>query len=231
MSLELSIVMPAYKEAEALRKLLPSLKCCAAELTDAYEILVIDAQQPVDETQAVCQAHGVRHIHRNYGNQYGDAVRTGIEAAGGRFIIFMDADGSHNPADLRLLWGQRERYDVVIGSRYVAGGHTENPAILIFMSWVVNVIFRLAFQLHCKDVSNSFRLYHAKLLKPLHLHCHNFDIVEELLILLSGCRIGEVAVTFERRKAGQSKRKLLLFALGYAWTLMRLLKIKLGSRR
>jgi dolichol-phosphate mannosyltransferase len=231
MSLELSIVLPAYKEAEALNKLLPTLKARAAELTGAHEILVIDAQQPLDETPAICRAHGVRHIHRRYGNLYGDAVRTGIEEASGRYIVFIDADGSHNPAHLRLLWERREHYDVVIGSRYVDGGHTENPPILIFMSWVVNVIFRLVFQLHCKDVSNSFRLYRAELLKPLHLKCHHFDIVEELLILLSGRRIVEVPVTFERRKAGESKRKLFLFAIGYVWTLMRLLKIKLEARQ
>jgi len=231
MSLELSIVLPAYKEAEALRKLLPVLKSRAAELTAGHEILVIDAQFPLDDTPEICRTYAVRHIHRRYGNLYGDAVRTGIEEAGGRFIIFIDADGSHNPAQLKLLWDQREQYDVVIGSRYVAGGHTENPAILIFMSWVVNVIFRLVFQLHCKDVSNSFRLYRAELLKPLHLQCHHFDIVEELLILLSGRRIVEVPVTFERRKAGESKRKLVLFAIGYLWTLMRLLKIKLEARR
>ncbi len=231
MSLELSIVLPAYKEAEALSKLLPVLKSRAAELTGAYEILVVDSQQPLDATEDVCRANAVRHLFRRYGNLYGDAVRTGIEEAAGRYIVFVDADGSHNPAHLKLLWEQRERYDVVIGSRYVAGGHTENPAILIFMSWVVNVVFRLVFQLHCKDVSNSFRLYRAELLKPLHLQCHHFDIVEELLILLSDRRIVEVPVTFERRKAGESKRKLLLFAIGYVWTLIRLLKIKLGARR
>ncbi len=229
MSLELSIVLPAYREAAALLKLLPVLKAQAAGLTAAHEILVIDAQEPVDETADVCQANGVRHVQRRYGNLYGDAVRTGIEEAAGTLIVFMDADGSHNPAHLKLLWDQRERYDVVIGSRYVAGGHTENPAILIFMSWVVNVIFRLAFGLRCKDVSNSFRLYRAALLKPLHLKCHHFDIVEELLILLSHHRIGEVPVTFERRKAGQSKRKLVLFAIGYVWTLIRLLKIKIEA--
>jgi dolichol-phosphate mannosyltransferase len=231
MSPDLSIIMPAYKEAEALGKLLPFLKSQVAELTDTYEILVIDTQEPLDETAGICRKNGVRHVHRRYGNLYGDAVRTGIEEASGHFIVFIDADGSHNPAHLRLLWDQRERYDVVIGSRYVAGGHTENPAILIFMSWVVNVIFRLFFQLHCKDVSNSFRLYRAELLKPLRLQCHNFDIVEELLILLSGRRITEVPVTFERRKAGQSKRKLLPFAISYMWTLMRLLKIKFEARR
>jgi len=230
MSLELTIVIPAYREEEALNKLLPALKSRTADLTGAYEILVVDAQHPVDDTLAVCRTHGVGHVHRRYGNLYGDAVRTGIEEAGGRFIIFMDADGSHNPAHLKLLWDQRERYDVVIGSRYVSGGHTENPAILIFMSWVVNVIFRLVFQLHCKDVSNSFRLYRAELLKSLHLKCHHFDIVEELLILLRGRRIVEVPVTFERRKAGRSKRKLLLFAISYVWTLLRLLKIKWEAR-
>jgi dolichol-phosphate mannosyltransferase len=99
------------------------------------------------------------------------------------------------------------------------------------MSWMVNVIFRLVFRLHCKDVSNSFRLYRAELLKPLHLKCHNFDIVEELLILLGERRIVEVPVTFECRKAGQSKRKLLLFAISYVWTLVRLLKIKFEARR
>jgi len=231
MSLEVSIVIPAYREAEALTKLLPALKSRVTELTGAYEILVVDAQQPVDETAAVCSTNAVRHLFRRYGNLYGDAVRSGIEEAGGRYIVFMDADGSHNPAHLKLLWEQREQYDVVIGSRYVAGGHTENPAILIFMSWVVNVIFRLVFQLHTKDVSTSFRLYRAELLKPLRLQCHHFDIVEELLILLSGRRILEVPVTFERRKAGESKRKLLLFAISYVWTLLRLLKIKFEARR
>jgi dolichol-phosphate mannosyltransferase len=67
-------------------------------------------------------------------------------------------------------------------------------------------------------------------LKRLRLRCHHFDIVEELLILLSGYRICEVPVTFERRKAGESKRKLLLFALGYLWTVLRLLKIKFEAR-
>jgi dolichol-phosphate mannosyltransferase len=230
MTLDLSIVLPAYREAEALRKLLPALKSRVADLTEAHEIVVVDAQTPLDETQTVCETQGVRHVYRRYGNQYGDAVRTGIEEARGRYVIFMDADGSHNPAHLQLLWRERECYDVVVGSRYVAGGHTENPAILILMSWIVNVIFRLAFQLRCQDVSNSFRLYHTELLKPLRLRCHHFDIVEELLILLSKHRIGEVPVTFERRKAGRSKRKLLLFAIGYIWTVLRLLKIKFEVR-
>ena len=108
MSLELSIVLPAYKEAEALSKLLPTLQSRVAELTGSFEILVVDAQQPLDETAAVCRVSGVRHLFRRYGNLYGDAVRTGIEEAAGRYIVFIDADGSHNRLALRG-WGAHRK--------------------------------------------------------------------------------------------------------------------------
>jgi dolichol-phosphate mannosyltransferase len=231
MTPELTAVLPAYQEAVALRQLLPALTASLAELTGAYEIIVVDSQQPLDDTEAICRLHGVGHVWRRGGPLYGDAVRTGIAEARGRYILLMDADGSHNPAQIKRLWQRRENFDVVIGSRYVEGGQTENPAILIFLSWVVNVVFRLLFGPHCKDMSNSFRLYRAELLKPLRLRSANFDIVEEILILLSDYRVVEVPVTFERRKAGESKRNLVVFAAGYLGTLARLYWIKLTRRR
>lgn len=231
MNLELSFVMPAYREAGALDRLLPALASAAAELTPAFEIIVVDAQTPDDNTEEVCRRHSIRYVRRRGGSLYGDAVRSGIQEARGNYVILMDADGSHSPAYVRRLWEQRENHDVVIGSRYVEGGHTENPAILIFLSWVVNVVFRVVFRLQCKDVSNSFRLYRAEHIKPLRLRCHNFDVVEELLILLADKRIIEVPVTFETRKAGESKRNLVLFAISYFWTLGRLLWIEQTRRR
>ena len=231
-TVELSVVLPAYREADALRLLLPELNCSVRELTTSFEILVVDSAQPLDKTEAVCEVFGARHV-RQRGPHYGNAVRTGIEEARGRHILFMDADGSHNPEHIQRLWHSRKDYDVVIGSRYVAGGSTENPPVLIFLSWLVNVIFRLCFRLRCKDVSTSFRLYRAAVLKPLRLRSENFDIVEEILILAMhfGSRIHEVPVTFEQRKAGQSKRNLVLFALGYLWTLARLFWIKISQSR
>jgi glycosyltransferase involved in cell wall biosynthesis len=103
MSLELSIVLPAYKEAAALSKLLPTLKSRAAELTGAHEILVVDAQQPLDETPAICLAHGVRHIHRRYGNLYGDAIRTGGAIDRGRDRLHIHV--GHRGASARLPGG------------------------------------------------------------------------------------------------------------------------------
>jgi dolichol-phosphate mannosyltransferase len=231
----LSIVIPCYLEAESLRTLLPAIKAGAAALTPAFEILIVDTERPMDDTAALCQLHGVRHIHRSGGNQYGDAVRTGIREARGQYILSMDADGSHDPRFFPSMWSQRDRFDIVIGSRYMAGGHTENPAILIWMSYVVNLTFRLVFHIHAKDVTNSLRLYRADVLRPLTLESGDFDILEEILIKAitknPALRIAEVPITFGRRKAGESKRKLVQFAFGFLKTLQKLRKFQQAARR
>jgi dolichol-phosphate mannosyltransferase len=235
MSPQLTIVLPAYKEAECLRDLLPRLKQAADTLTADYEILVVDAQQPVDDTRSVCERNEVRHKFREDGNGYGDAVRSGIAASQGKYVIFMDADGSHNPAALRRLWLEREGNDVVIGSRYVEGGETENPIGLIWMSRVVNVVYRVVLNLQVHDVSNSLRLYRGDQLKRVRPTANNFDIVEELLIQLAfgPChdKIKEIPVKFERRKAGASKRNLVVFAASYLSTLIRLMRFRHAALR
>ncbi len=231
----LTIALPAYREAENLTFLLPQIKAAAAALTPAYEILIVDTEQAMDNTAEICAAHGVRHVYRRGGNTYGDAIRTLIGAAGGEYLLCMDADGSHGPQYFASMWAERERYDITIGSRYAPGGHTENPAVLIWMSYLVNLTFRVAFSIKAKDITNSFRLYRRAVLQPLKLESNDFDILEEILIKASiqqpGLRIGEVPVTFARRKAGESKRKLLQFAFGYLDTLRRLRSFARSARK
>ncbi len=232
--LDLSIVLPALREEAALEQLLPALVNEASGLAVPHEIIVVDSQALLDRTAEVCRRHAVRHVHRRGGPSYGDAVRTGIGEARGRFVIFMDADGSHDPRFLPRLWSMRDRADVIIGSRYVPGGATENPAILILLSLAVNVFFRLVLGLRCRDVSNSFRLYRAEQLRQLKLQCTNFEIIEEMLIKLCSrpiyARILEIPVVFGRRKAGVSKRNLFGFALSYLFTLLKLVWFKLAIR-
>jgi dolichol-phosphate mannosyltransferase len=228
------VVLPAYEEAANLEILLPQLRQAAGALAASFDIIVIDTQQPRDNTPEVCRKHGVRYVPREQGPLYGHAIRTALREAGGQWVVFMDADGSHNPAFLPKLWEQRQNADLVIASRYIPGGKTENPAVLIFMSLMVNVVFRLALGLKCYDVSNSYRLYRGDDLRALRLKCGNFDIVEEILVKLvtghPGYRIKEIPFVFEKRKAGKTKRNLLLFALGYAVTLARLMKMKYEAR-
>jgi dolichol-phosphate mannosyltransferase len=232
---ELSVVLPAYQEAESLKQILPALKDVAGKLTPLHELLIIDTMEPRDETPNICEEVGATYVPRRGGDLYGDAVRTGFATARGDWVAIMDADGSHNPRALPELWRHRNNCDLVVASRYVRGGETENPAILILMSRVVNIVFRLALRLKCYDVSNSFRLYRGNDVRTLYLECNHFDVVEEILVKLAASRpnfrIKEVPFTFEKRKAGKTKRHLIRFMFGYVGTLALLWRIKSKTRR
>jgi len=227
---DLSVVLPAYEEGENLAWFLPRLRAVLKDLGVSHEILVIDTVSPLDATPRICREQGVEYCNREGGNLYSHAVKTGIARSRGRWVVMMDCDGSHDPAVISRLWAERERANLVIASRYVAGGHTENPAILIGLSLVVNLVFRLVLRLHCRDVSNSFRLYEGDELRALRLECANFDIVEEILIKLSygrpDFRVREIPFTFGRRKAGRTKRDLMAFAFSYLATLARFYRLE-----
>lgn len=224
--LQLSVVLPAYLEAENLRLLLPRLSAELKRLGHASEIVVVDTHLPLDETEKVCLEHGARYIRRAAGNSFGDAVRAGIAAAQGVWIVCMDADGSHAPEFVAQLVAQATLHDVVIASRYVAGGHTENTLPLKIMSRTLNWTYALVLNLPYKDVSNSFKLYQARLLKGLTLRCDNFDIIEEILFKIKranpGLRVIEIPFSFKKRMFGETKRSLLAFILTYVFTMIRL---------
>jgi len=128
------------------------------------------------------------------------------------------------------LWALRNGHDIVIGSRYVKGGSTENPVVLIWMSRIVNYVYKFAFNLSVQDVSNSFRLYRGEQLRSVTLESNDFEIVEEILIRLtfgaSKATVTEVPVTFEQRKAGESKRNLPAFMLSYIGSILRMRRFR-----
>ena len=98
------------------------------------------------------------------------------------------------------------------------------------MSWMVNTAYRICLKIKVKDISNSFRIYKAETLKKIQLQSNNFDIVEEILIKLcltnEKYKIREVPITFEKRKLGESKRKLGKFILSYITTMRKLMKFR-----
>ena len=222
---QLSVVIPSYLEEDNLRLLLPRLKKTLEKLKVSSQILVIDTPKARDGTPDLCREENVLYFNRSGGVDFGNAVRTGIQKLEGQYAVFMDADGSHPPEFIEKLFQKREEADVVLASRYVDGGFTENPRILILLSRVLNWSYSLVLGIPCKDVSNSFRLYRVEQLKGLVLKCQNFDIVEEILLKL--CRqydvtILEIPFTFRKRLFGESKRNLVPFILTYVFTLIRL---------
>jgi len=233
----ISVVLLAYKEEENLKILLPQIKENVVKIKEDYEILVIDTAIPTDNTKDVCKQYGARYINQEY-PAFGGAFRTGIKYASKDKFLILDSDGSHPPDRIPAMYKMfmRDKCDVVIGSRYVKGGKTNDSKSSVIMSKILNTMFRVCLGLKAKDLSTDYRLYHTKELKRVKLSCVNYDVLEEVLLKLkmnkSGeFKIGEVPIHFNKRIYGESKRKLIPFICSYIKTLVRLTGIRIFGRK
>jgi glycosyltransferase involved in cell wall biosynthesis len=109
----ISIVLPAKNEAAALESLLPRLRAAQPNA----EILVVD-DGSADATGEVCTRHGVTVLRQPYSMGNGAAIKRGARAARGDILVFMDADGQHDPTDVaRLVARLEEGFDMAVGAR------------------------------------------------------------------------------------------------------------------
>jgi len=109
----LSIILPAKNEAPALKELLPNLRAAQP----SAEIIVVD-DGSTDDTRAICEECGVQCQSSPYSMGNGAAIKRGARVAKGDVLVFMDADGQHDPADVaRLLEKLEQGYDMVVGAR------------------------------------------------------------------------------------------------------------------
>jgi glycosyltransferase involved in cell wall biosynthesis len=150
----LSIILPAKNEAQGLRRLLPALR---QYHPDAEVVVVNDGS--TDETAQVCAQHGVTVVSHPYSIGNGAAVKTGARAATGEVLVFMDADGQHDPADIQtMLRKLDDGYDMVVGARR-KGTHAGvrrslgNGLYNRFASWMTG--FKI------EDLTSGFRVVRA----------------------------------------------------------------------
>ncbi len=232
----LTVILAAYQEGENLKRLLPKLRAVVDQITSHNEVLVIDTQSPMDDTEQVCVANGVIYVNRRGGDEYGYAIRTGMARSTGDYVVTMDADGSHAPDFINKLWQARHNADVVIASRYIAGGSTDNPWLLVFSSRILNFVFRTVVKIPVLDVSNSLRLYRGDLLRNLNLTFLHFDILEEILATLlwqnnPPARIIEIPFSFGKRFSGESKRNIIAFSYYFLRAIFHLRQLRKYSVR
>ena len=115
--MRISVILPAKNEAEGLQRTLPALR---AQLPDAEVIVVDDGS--TDATTSVAAEHGARVLSSPYSMGNGAAIKRGARAAGGDVLVFMDADGQHDPAHIpHLLQRLEAGFDMAVGARGAGG--------------------------------------------------------------------------------------------------------------
>jgi dolichol-phosphate mannosyltransferase len=126
-------------------------------------------------------------------------------------LLNMDADFSHPPRYIPAMLAGMARRDVMIGSRYVPGGGTENwPVVRETISRAVNGLVRFFFRMGVRDASGAYRCYRVAKLRDVRFDrivSRGYSFQQEMLYRckLAGCTLGETPIIFENRRAGKSK--------------------------
>lgn len=227
---DVSIVVPALNEQKNLELLLPLIKDVIAQLHLNAEMIVVDGGSR-DDSQQVAQKLGARVVEQNE-RGYGGALLAGFAAANAPYVVTMDADLSHPPRFLKDFWEQRNEADLLVASRYVAGGRADMGIGRRVLSTILNRTYALLLGIKLRDLSSGFRMYQRQVVAKLDLQARDFDVLEEILvkIYIAGGRIREVPFHYQVRNSGESHAHLIKFGLAYSKTLLRMMRLRYGIR-
>ena len=208
------VIVPTYNERENLPLILDRLHSAVP----GVDVLVVDdgspdGTGPVADDRAAADSR-VSVLHRPVKQGLGAAYRAGFAWGLERdydVLVEMDADGSHAPEQLPRLLRALAHADLVIGSRYVAGGSVVNwPRNREVLSRGANLYARVALGSGVHDMTAGFRAYRSAVLRSLRLedvasqgYCFQVDLT--FRTLAAGFRVAEVPITFTERAIGVSK--------------------------
>lgn len=196
----LTILIPAYNEAETLRTLLPQLHGLYPEA----EILVVD-DGSTDVTAQVAQANGARAVRHPYNKGNGAAIKTGLRNATGEAVVIFDADGQHDPRTIRQLLDGLAEYDLVVAAR---GARSETAFGRRIYHFFLNAFATYITDRPILDATSGFRAARrAALMQFIHLLPNGFStpVTTTLAFIKAGYSVQFIPTTMFKRAGGQSK--------------------------
>jgi dolichol-phosphate mannosyltransferase len=211
-----TICLPTYNERENLA---PMIDALGAVLRDGDRVLVIDDNSP-DGTGAIADELAAAHsfvavLHRERKEGLGRAYIDGFQqvlAGDAELVLEMDCDFSHNPQDVpRLIAAAEAGADLVLGSRYVAGGGVRNWGLVRqLISRGGSLYTALFLRIGVKDPTGGFKCFRRGVLEALDLEAitprgYAFQIETTYRVKRAGFRVVEIPIIFADREAGQSK--------------------------
>jgi dolichol-phosphate mannosyltransferase len=211
------VTLATYNEKDNLEPLVKEILLAVPQA----DVLVIDDNSP-DGTGKLADLLAasdprIHVLHRPGKLGLGTAILAAMRFAMDHdfdWMVNMDADFSHHPRYLPALLAGMKDHDVMIGSRYVAGGATLNrPLARQLMSKGVNLLARFLMRIPARDTSGAYRCFAVPLLRRTQLDrmvSRGYSFQEEVLYRcrLARCRMGEIPIIFEDRRAGASKVNL-----------------------
>jgi dolichol-phosphate mannosyltransferase len=213
------LILPTYDEAENIEAIVVAARTVLAQAAPGgFRILVVDDGSP-DGTGAIADRLAAEHaevevLHRTVREGLGPAYLAGFAyalEAGAGFVLEMDADFSHDPADLARLLAAAADADLVLGSRYVAGGGVSDWGLVrrivsrggsCYAQWILG--------LRVRDLTGGFKCFRREVLEAIDLPTvrsrgYAFQVELTHRAVRAGFRVVELPIIFRDRRAGRSK--------------------------
>ncbi len=205
MNPELTVVISALNEEKSVQNVLRGV----LNIFDKFKIrgnIIFMNNHSTDNTgkladQVAKKDKRIKVIHRinRQSKDLGSSLREGISNAAGDYILIMDCDLSHDPAEVKNLFDRRKEADIIVGSRY-AGGSADMPLSRQIISRTSNFIVNLFLGVRVKDISTGFKLYKREVLQSLKLTNNGFGLHVEILLKAAnkGYKIKEIPIHYKR---------------------------------
>jgi len=212
------LILPTYNEAENVEAVVRAALAHLATTGREHTVLVVDDGSPDGTGRIADRLAGehseVRVLHRPEKQGLGRAYLAGFEMAlgeGAALVLEMDADFSHDPADLPRLIEAAGDADLVLGSRYMPGGGVENWGLMRRVlsrggSWYARTLLGV----HVRDLTGGFKCFNRRVLEGIdlngvHADGYGFQIELTYRAIQAGFTVREMPIRFRERREGHSK--------------------------
>ncbi|MCE9585784.1 glycosyltransferase family 2 protein [Candidatus Uhrbacteria bacterium] len=229
MPTEFSVIVPAYNEAPTIEAAVHEIRSTFSELGCLYEIVIVD-DGSTDETATIATALSatipqIRLIRHEKNQGKGTAVKTGVLAASGIWVLFLDADLATHPSEFKKILPYLDTADIIMGSRRVLGARItkQQPFYRVWLGSAFNLFVRRYLGIQFHDTQCGFKAFHRRtlsLFNALNATGWAFDVELLLRAQEKGYMIQEVPVTWRHGRETRVR-------LADAWSIFReLLRMK-----
>jgi glycosyltransferase involved in cell wall biosynthesis len=204
---EITVIVPVYREAEAIANVVADIHATMETVKRSYEILVVDDGSD-DETAKKAKDAGARVLSHPYNIGNGAAVKTGIRNSEGEILVMIDGDGQHDPKDIPRLLEKLNVYDMVVGAR---SKESENSFHRNIANGIYNFFATYVCGRKIEDLTSGFRAIKtciARRFVNLLPNTFSYPTTITLAVARSGFSLGYIPIKAARR-VGKSKIRLL----------------------
>ena len=228
---EISVILPTYNEAGHIVELIKEICLVIEGAAFVPEIILVDDNSPDGTAGTVREFFKddcrIKVYVREKERGLASAIKFGIEKAAKENLVFMDSDFNHDPRIIPVLIKQLASFDIVVGSRFVAGGGMKGSQFRYWGSYLFNVFIKLILRIKTNDNLSGFFVISKQLIKSFNLEQIFKGYGDYFIRFLEqagkrGLSIIEIPTVYQERPSGKSKTNFLWHLLRYTKTVFQL---------